>query len=173
MSVFSDVDHPSFIPDNVNTAESLTLNPDHMMEVDKVAGAGSSVDGTDHMSWSGDSLDHSLRTEEVPVTARGDHSSNTQCKSPVEKRQRLDDGGQSPRSPRSSPRLQTGDDHSESSGKGSSLEGSGRSPDHKEKGKHLHSNTVQVLSVSANLTCLIQEQKSDETLKERMASSVC
>lgn len=138
MSVFSDVDHPSFIPDNVNTAESLTLNPDHMMEVDKVAGAGSSVDGTDHMSWSGDSLDHSLRTEEVPVTARGDHSSNTQCKSPVEKRQRMDDGGQSPRSPRSSPRLQMGDDHSESSGKGSSLEGSGRSPDHKEKGKPLH-----------------------------------
>ncbi|XP_062572850.1 titin homolog [Saccostrea cucullata] len=127
-----DVDHHSFNPDNVNTAESTTLNPDHMMEVDKVTEAGSSVDGVDHMSWSGDSLDHSLRLEEVPVTAGGDHSS-LQCMSPAEKRQRIDDSGkESPRtSARASPRPHTGDNHSVSSGKASSTEESRKSPDHK------------------------------------------
>jgi hypothetical protein len=132
---FADVDHRSFNVDNVNTAESTTFDPDHMMEVDKVTEAGSSVDAPDPMTWSGDSLEQNLRLEEVPVLAGGDNSS-LQCTSPEEKRQRIDDNTkESPRtSARSSPRPQTGDDHSVSSGKTSSADSSGKSPDHKVKG---------------------------------------
>eukprot|EP00105_Crassostrea_gigas_P020217 XP_011438952.1 PREDICTED: MAP7 domain-containing protein 1-like isoform X19 [Crassostrea gigas] len=130
VQIEKDVDHHSFNPDNVNTAESSTFNPDHMMEVEKVAGAGSPVDSIDPMSWSGDSLDHSLRVEEVPITAGGDNA-GVQCKSPAEKRQRMDDS--SSELMRGSPRPHTGDDHSESSGKGSSLDDSRKSPDTREK----------------------------------------
>nr|XP_019926232.2 ensconsin isoform X22 [Crassostrea gigas] len=130
VQIEKDVDHHSFNPDNVNTAESSTFNPDHMMEVDKVAGAGSPMDSIDPMSWSGDSLDHSLRVEEVPITAGGDNA-GVQCKSPAEKRQRMDDSGSELM--RGSPRPHTGDDHSESSGKGSSLDDSRKSPDTREK----------------------------------------
>lgn len=119
----------------MNTAESSTFNPDHMMEVEKVAGAGSPMDSIDPMSWSGDSLDHSLRLEEVPITAGGDNA-GVQCKSPAEKRQRMDDSSSELMRgfPRASPRPHTGDDHSESSGKGSSLDDSRKSPDTREKG---------------------------------------
>lgn len=132
----------------MNTAESTTFNPDHMMEVDKVTEAGSSVDAADHMSWSGDSLEQSLRLQEVPVIAGGDNSS-LQCTSPAEKRQRIDDNTkESPRtSARSSPRPQTGDDQSESSEKASSWDSTGKSPDHKIKGMAMWTRCCNIILI--------------------------